>query len=864
MGFFYADAKKTTASTPKRPAARSRDIPIASLNQLSCSVCPRDKDRLRTPKMKPEGGESPDIYILTHAPSLEDDKHGEWLRDKIGREVMRVMPRSVRDSQLRVGGVIQCGTDASAIAQHEIECCRSRVVADIEESQPLVILGIGDAPLAWTTGLDAYAPKFRGRLVVAKVGRHVCWYYPVMSPNYVLKESKYGPSDHELVFKHDLARLAEMVDKGELAPPVVHTGDFDKGVECILGDKPGDFQLLERALADLAGKPRTALDIETNGLRVYAADPKLWTAAVGTYERTVAFPLDHPEGWGSEHQQRRVWSLFGEYILHSGVKECHNLAFEMEWLAEKLDPRLLRLTQWDDTMSMAHTIDARPGTKSLEVQTQIYYGFNLKAQSNIDTKRIIEYPLKKVLLYNGMDTKWTNYHARTLRPVIDADAKLLYAHERKVRMAPTLVLMERMGMPVDYDYALDMERSMEGTVKEIEGRISRCSEVVRYRNQFGVFSPTNTDHVLKLMDKICQRPEVRGTSASGGDTTDENALSKIPKDEVPSAPLILEHRGIEKILSTYVRPLTARRILSADGMIHPKYSSMTAVTGRLAGEDPNPQNWPARKFREVRGVVAARRNRWLLACDYGQIEFRVAGMASEDDNLVKYCWTGYDVHAYWAARMVAKYGAIKDWIVSEFDVDWDEKGMKTLRQEAKNKWVFPSIFGAAVKSRAANLHLPRDIAEYLDAEFWDEFPGVKQWQQRLIKSYSKKLYVETLGGIRRYGPMSTNEIINMPIQGTAAEIVTEAMSAISERAQREENDNIHPMFNGHDDLTYEPEDSAVEASIDVITREMCMHRFDYINVPLVVEVKMGERWSALKDVGIYRSDILFNLPNPFK
>jgi DNA polymerase-1 len=163
------------------------------------------------------------------------------------------------------------------------------------------------------------------------------------------------------------------------------------------------------------------------------------------------------------------------------------------------------------------------------------------------------------------------------------------------------------------------------------------------------------------------------------------------------------------------------------------------------------------------------------------------------------------------------------------------------------------------------MHLPEDIAERLDREFWDEFPGVKKWQARTLKFYEKHLYVETPMGIRRHGPLSPNQIINMPIQGGAAEIVTEGMSAVSELAMLEDDmDNLHPVLNVHDDLTFEPRDEALEASMDVIAREMCKHRFPHINVPLIVEMKVGQRWDQMKEVQVYRSNEIFNLPNPYK
>jgi DNA polymerase-1 len=422
------------------------------------------------------------------------------------------------------------------------------------------------------------------------------------------------------------------------------------------------------------------------------------------------------------------------------------------------------------------------------------------------------------------------------------------------------------GLPIDMAYAEALEKEMDGKLLDIEERLAACDEVKRYTRKYGTFSPTNTDHVLVLMRDICQRDEVLTEDRDGNrkETTNEGALALIPRDEVPSASLILEHRGIEKISGTYLRPTTSRKFVYPDDMLHCTYSSMTAETGRLAAEDPSAQNWPIRKHREVRGIIYVGGGRWIVAFDYGQIEFRVAGMASGDENLIKACWTGYDVHGYWAKRMVEEYPEIKDWIVGEFDVDWDEKGMKTLRQEAKNKWVFPSIFGASMHSRGANLHLPKEVTQRLDAEFWEDFPDVKKWQKRTIAFYEKHLYVETLGGIRRHGPLTTNQIINMPIQGTAAEIVTEGMCAVSEMAVLENDMDMHPMLNVHDDLTFNMPDEGMERRIDRIATEMCRPRFKYINVPLIVEVKVGERWSQMEEIKVYRSNELFNTPNPYK
>lgn len=878
ISFFYNATKTEVAGrrVTKAKASVSKEIPIASLRSLGCSVCPRDKDTaLESPKMKPSGTKKPLVYLLGTSPDKNDDEANLHWQGRMGDELYKQFGKGFMKESVRSNYIQQCMGDQSVV---EIECCRSRIEADIEETKPKVIVGIGDAPLRWATGTDGNAMASRGEFIVVKIGKHVCFYYSLLYPNYLHAKGK-RKTEYELTFAHDVRDLMLWILFDE--KPTYYPAPYDTGIELITGQEPGDMERLERALIEMAREPRSAVDIETNGLRPYMLDPPhIWMAAVGTFKRTIAFAIDHPEGWGTEARKKRVMALLGRYLLESGRKAAHNLAFELEWFAYFFGERVLRLTEWDDTMAMAHTLDERAGTKSLDYQTRIRFGFWLKEQSRVDPVRILEYPIKEALRYNGLDTKWTDklrdhYDPLIYQPQIPGYE---WEYERKVRLAPTLALTEALGMPIDQAYAKKQADRLNESARSLELKIDRCPEVKEYRSRFGQFSPTNSDHVLKLLKEVCHRDEVRVVDHRTevvSWTTSEDVISKIPAKEVPSVALILEHRGVAKLLSTYVAPIVSRKNVCHDGRIRSKYSSMIAVTGRLAAEDPAVQNWPARKHKEVRGMVAVeqarveRLQRMLLAADYGQIEFRVVGMASEDRNLIKACWTGYDVHKFWAQRMIAIYGPVKDWILDEFPEvskaeDVDAAILKTLRQEAKNKWVFPQLFGSSIQSCAEQLHLPDWVANDLSEEFWDEFRDVKKWQEKLLISYEKNLYVETLSGRRRRGPMTKNEVINMPIQGTACDIVVTAMSSISERAFMEGNQELQPIFNGHDDLTYELFEANLDRNMPIVVEEMCRHRFDYINVPLVVELKAGHQWHKLQEIGVYRSDKVFHLPNPYQ
>lgn len=862
MSFFFAElGAEASKRAPAAKKPRLSDIPVMSLRQLGCAVCPRGEDStLRSPKMRPSGPTDAPVYLLGAAPTEEDDENDNHWTDKAGDAIYKAFGNDFMRASVRSNYVTQCRGDQTQV---EVECCRNRIVADIERVRPLVIVTVGDPPLSWA-GISGTAMVNRGELFATRIGNHVCWVYSLMYPAFVFKKS-YGRSEYELALQHDVRKLKGML--AGLPQPRVHDAPYDGGIQLITGQEGGDLQRLEDALNKLARRPRSAVDIEATGLRPYMLrDPLILTAAVGTFDHTVSFPVWHPDGWGSTRYMQKAHGLLGEYLMQSGRKVCHNLAMELEWFEHDFGRELLRRTEWDDTMSMAHTLDERPGTKSLGYQTRKHFGFDLKAQSPINVRQEnwwLLYSLKDILRYNGMDTKWTDRLRDILAPLVAAENQP--EHDRKVRLAATLVLTETVGLDVDFEYMMDQEDKFRGALKDINQRVRQCDEVRLYERRHGPFDPGNPHHVMKLMKDVLGRDEVRVEERGAVRwTTDEEALGKIPPEEVPSAALVLEHRATDKMLGTYIGPVLERKIVCRDGRIRCKYSSMTAVTGRLASENPNFQNWPKRKNKEVRGAIIPPEGYWLCPVDYGQIEFRVIGMASGDDNLVKYVWTDYDVHGDWAERIVRRYGKTKDWIVREFGVDWDEKGHKTLRQEMKNRWVFPQFFGSSFKSCAVALHLPEDIAKNMSAELWDEFPGVKAWQEDQLAFYEKHLYVQTLSGRKRRGPMTKNEIINLPIQGTAFDIVAESMNVLSERADAEDDPELQPVINVHDDLTFCIRDDHLSTKLPIIAHEMCKPRFDYINVPLMVEISAGKRWHDVQEITKMRSDVLFNIPNPYK
>ncbi len=185
---FFHELKKEPPKQLKRATMRGH-VPIASMNKLGCSVCPRNDDPdLLHPKMPASGNGTPLVYLLGTGPNADEDETGRHWMGAAGKAITSMFDRSFYSRHLRSNHITQCMPAIGGPGhpgQPEIECCRGRIVKDIEETKPLVIVGVGDEPLAWATGLPRNALAFRGTLIATKIGNHVCWYFPILYPNYL-------------------------------------------------------------------------------------------------------------------------------------------------------------------------------------------------------------------------------------------------------------------------------------------------------------------------------------------------------------------------------------------------------------------------------------------------------------------------------------------------------------------------------------------------------------------------------------------------------------------------------------------------------------------------------------------------------
>ncbi len=239
--------------------------------------------------------------------------------------------------------------------------------------------------------------------------------------------------------------------------------------------------------------------------------------------------------------------------------------------------------------------------------------------------------------------------------------------------------------------------------------------------------------------------------------------------------------------------------------------------------------------------------------DFGQIEARCIAMFSRDRVFTKALWENYDIHMEWAERLAYAY---PDRIGGKKNLS-DKAAMKAFRGDVKNQFVFPLFFGASLRKSSNELQIPVEVVKPLYDEFWQTFEGVKAYQQRMERDYKKKGYVECLTGRRRRAPLSYNQIINSPVQGTASDIVVDGMNRLSET----EIWDFQANLNIHDSLTFVIDEDDLENHAEVIIRAMLDCRFDWINVPLTVEASIGtENWEKMEPMGVYSSDQWLGFP----
>lgn len=870
MGFFFSSKQreprqaKASRKTPARPTARALRS-TETLHRLGCKACPLNNTGER---IEPTIKDGRPILFLGGAPESYDGKL-KLFKGPDGEVLKELVPRHWAKKSNYVT-VIQHelpeGQDSPA--WQEIECCRGYVTKAIEKARPKLIIGLGIDALHWLLG-SRDEIGLRGRVFPVQVGSHKCWFIPSYSPAFVRKMS-YDPvkplnSRFGHAIRMDFADIFRKLESGLGKPKIISPDEAKKDIDIFYGQDNNSFDRLMGYFDEAEKAKVLATDLEGYPLRPYHDDSVLLTNSISFRDsekrlRTFAFAVHHPKQRWSKEQVTKIIKRWTKLFSNKKIiKVGHNVSFELEWLVRELGEGIVHHNSWEDTMMQAHILDERKGAgkdderrpayQSLDFLISAHFGLKVKSLFQLNKKDMRTSPVVDCLVYNGSDTKHTLLLHERQKKLLKDEGLLDFFKLAKPRQT-TVALMQRLGVEIDPKVNKKLATAIGGEVTSLENQIADMKVIKKFVKDNGAFNPGSPDDVGKVYKDYLKRSEVM---VNGKLSLDKSVLEKI---DHPLSAAIIRYRNRTKMKSTYVDEFTpgSGKIIFPDGKLHTVYNTTFTTSGRLSSEWPNMQNFPKRNDAELREQVKPPKGYVVVSIDYGQLEWCLACICSQDKAMIDATWKGYDVHMEWAQKIAR----IWPQLVGGKKYRKDPKKMKFARGLVKNKMVFPVIFGATEQSVAGYLDMPDDVSKKIFAEFWSTFTGLAKWQKTLMRDYYQEGYVENLFGRRRRYPLTKNEAVNFPIQSTASEMVVDAMTRLSKLAFKTDM-ILHPRLNIHDDLTFFlPDDpQVIDDCLEIIIGEMLKLPYSFINVPMSVEVSIGPDWFHQEEIGKFWSTDIY-------
>ena len=415
----------------------------------------------------------------------------------------------------------------------------------------------------------------------------------------------------------------------------------------------------------------------------------------------------------------------------------------------------------------------------------------------------------------------------------------------EMKLIPVLAQMELYGVAVDTKLLGTLSKEVAKDIDQITKKIWREAGV-----EFNVASSVQLRDILFDTMKLPMHGIKKGKT---GFSTAASELEKL-RGLHPIIAMIEEHRELAKLQNTYIDALPTY-INKKTGRIHTTFNQTVAATGRLSSLDPNLQNIPIRTElgKKIRDAFIADAGNVLIAADYSQIELRIVASLANDEKMIEIFNKGEDIHAATAAA------------INNVPL---EKVTKQMRYAAKEV-NFGVLYGMGVYGLSSRTGISQAEAKDFITKYFSEFAGVKKYVDQTIVFAKKEGYIETLFGRRRYIPELKSDnfqlrsagermAVNMPIQGTAADLIKLAMIAVHDRLQssparmtqsdgvfsRQQLSEVRMILQVHDELVFEVKKGLEDKVSDLV--KTAMEGVAKLRVPIEVHVNIGKRWGELK------------------
>jgi DNA polymerase-1 len=498
--------------------------------------------------------------------------------------------------------------------------------------------------------------------------------------------------------------------------------------------------------------------------------------------------------------------------------------------AEDINETMLRTKNfevaWEWKPIAKELLQAERGVPSNIFDLSIAYWLLHPDADKISKEEVIKELLNKD---RADDSDWRNIFA-LLKEKIKKNSLEKIFYEIEMPTVGVLAKMELAGIKTDATSARNVLRDLEGELKKLAEEIYQEAGA-----PFNINSPREVSGII--FEKLGLPPAKRKRIKSGIFSTSSETMSHLRGVKIVD--LILRYREAFKMKSTYLEPII--HMTNSDGRLRTTFLQTGTATGRIASEKPNLQNIPQESLwsERIRNVFVAEGGWNLVSFDYSQLELRLLAHVSQDANLREAFAHGQDIHTMTAAEV---FGIHPELITKE-----ERRIGKTLN--------FGVVYGMGPRAFSATSNMNLAEAEKFIAMYFEKFPAVRIWQEKIKRSVAEKGFVENINGRKRWFPEPTNKkiaseneraAVNMIIQSLGADILKQAMIASSKfiNASERFQGKARMLLTIHDELLFEIHDDILKETTASLAG--IMENAEHLSIPLKVETKVGKTWGTLK------------------
>ncbi|UCF27866.1 MAG: DNA polymerase I [Chloroflexota bacterium] len=630
------------------------------------------------------------------------------------------------------------------------------------------------------------------------------------------------------------------LSKGDQLTFLDQTGEIDefpqekKAVQTIIIDSK---EKLDNLVSELKVAEQISFDTETTSTDQMQAELVGISLAVDQ-QRGYYLPVGHLIDDGKQLPKSEIIEALRDAFENPKIQKVgHNIKYDAVLLARnglRVKPLSFdtMIAEWltnptSRNLGLKNLAWVRLNIKMTEIEELIGKGRNQRSMAEVSIEDVAAYAADDAVVPLQLKTDLEG-------ELSEKQAQELFK-DIEMPLVQILADMEMAGIKLDVDYLAEMSEELSQRISSIKTQIYES-----VGEEFNLNSPQQLSEAL--FDRLQLTPPDRTQKTSSGFYSTAVGTLEAMKGDHPVVDWVLEYRELSKLKSTYVDALP-QQVNPQTGRVHTSYNQAGSVTGRLASSDPNLQNIPIRTElgRQVRRAFVAEPGKVLLSVDYSQVELRIVAHMSGDETMLEAFRSGQDIHAATAAAV--------------FDVPIEEV---TKEQRNRAKGVnFGLIYGMSAFGLSRYTDITLAEAEDFVNAYFEQFPGVKNYLERIKRQAAEQEYIETLLGRRRYFPglrTQTNrnirnreerEAINSPIQGTAADIMKIAMLRVP-GALSEAGLSGKMLLQVHDELVLECPVEELQQTADLVSK--VMQEAYPLKIPLQTDARSGPNWNEMSPI----------------